>query len=498
MKRTRQLKINTISSLLHQAVVIISGLILPRLILVHYGSEVNGLVSSINQFLIAITFLDLGVGSVVQASLYKPLVKRDDYQISLVLSSAKKYFRKIAYVLVLYVVLLIIFYPLIVNKSLDFLSMAFLIIAMSISSFSQYYFGVVNELLLNADQKSYVQLSSEIVTVLLNLMISSLLILSGTSIQIVKLISGLIYLIRPIYLSYYVNKNYNINFDIEIKEEPIKQKWHGIAQHIAYTVQNSTDVIVLTLFSTLKNVSIYSVYNLVISGMKILVISLTNGLKPFYGNLLANNEVKLLNTYFTKIEWLVHTLVVYLFGMTAALINPFVTLYTFGVNDADYYAPVFSLLLIIALAIDCLRAPYHSLILSAGHFKETQMSSIIEVCINVILSVLLVSQFGLVGVAIGTLCSMLYRTLYLVGYLSKNIVSRPIKIFAKLFSVDILCFSIMILLTSQFNFMPNNISEWLFQAFFLGIIFLLVSLVINFIFYKENMKGAISILLKRK
>src|SRR5699024_5583613 len=105
----------------------ISGIILPRLILVQYGSEVNGLVSSIAQFLSVITFLDLGVGSVVQSALYRPLAKNDTQQISEVLKSARNYFRKIAYVLIFYVILLVIFYPKIVNAiSLDYLSTAML------------------------------------------------------------------------------------------------------------------------------------------------------------------------------------------------------------------------------------------------------------------------------------------------------------------------------------------------------------------------------------
>ena len=77
MKRNRKqlLALNTSSSLFNQVIQIISGFVLPRLILSTYGSDVNGLVSSITQFLQVIAFLELGVGAVVQSSLYKPLVE---------------------------------------------------------------------------------------------------------------------------------------------------------------------------------------------------------------------------------------------------------------------------------------------------------------------------------------------------------------------------------------------------------------------------------------
>lgn len=498
MDRKRQLKYNTASSLIHQIVIVISGLILPRLILANYGSTINGLISSVNQFLSVITFLDLGVGAVVQSSLYKPLARRDNEQISLVLSSAKRYFRKISYVLICYVVLLVTFYPLLVRQDLNFLSTAFLILAMSISSFSQYYFGIVNELLLNADQKSYVQLTSEIVVVIMNLLVSVLLIQMGASIQFVKLISGIVFLIRPIYLTYYVNKHYNVSFDMEINNEPIKQKWNGMAQHIAYTVQNSTDIVLLTIFSTLDEISIYSIYNIAVNGIRMIIISLTNGLKSFFGNLIAENETKLLSSYFSQIELLVHNLVVYLFGLTGVLINSFVLIYTSGVNDIDYNRPVFAILLVLSQAMYCLRTPYQSLVLSAGHFKETQMSSIIEVLINIILSLVLVFRYGLVGVAFGTLCSMSYRTFYLVSYLSKNILKKSVSSFIKLFMMDILVLSVMFIIGFYLNTNPNNLMEWIINALLFATLFLGIVLLFNFIFYRTYIIGIIKGILKRK
>ena len=68
MRKKRLVK-NTIASLGYQISAIICGFILPRLIMTYYGSEVNGLVNSITQFLQVITFLELGVGAVVQSSL---------------------------------------------------------------------------------------------------------------------------------------------------------------------------------------------------------------------------------------------------------------------------------------------------------------------------------------------------------------------------------------------------------------------------------------------
>ena len=120
------------TSLLNRIVRIISGLILPRLILLYFGSTTNGLVASIRQFLSIITFLDLGVGSVVQSALYRPLAQKDNEQISAVLFAARNYFKKIAYILVVYIGLLIVFYPFFIDSIFEFLPTVFLILSLSI------------------------------------------------------------------------------------------------------------------------------------------------------------------------------------------------------------------------------------------------------------------------------------------------------------------------------------------------------------------------------
>ena len=96
---TKKLAFNTISSLVYQVTVVICGLILPRFILQFFGTEVNGLVNSITQFLGIIAFLDLGVGAVIQSSLYKPLAQKDNESISKIMVSGGRFFRKIAYIL---------------------------------------------------------------------------------------------------------------------------------------------------------------------------------------------------------------------------------------------------------------------------------------------------------------------------------------------------------------------------------------------------------------
>ncbi len=495
--RNKKLALNTISSLLFQITTIICGFILPRLILGSYGSEVNGLVNSISQFLGIISFLELGMGAVVQSSLYKPLADHDSAMVSKIIRSANRFFRKLALILLVYVLALIVTYPFFTTSTFDFAFIAFLIGAMCISSFAQYYFGVVDRLLLTADQRGYVQFFSQTITLILNTLVCSFLIRLGGSIQLVKLTTSVVFLGRPIFLRWYVNKHYSIDRKIEYEGEPIKQKWNGVAQHVSAVILDGTDTIVLTIFSTLSNVSVYSVYHLVVYGVKQLFTSMTNGIQALLGELWAKQEMDTLRKTFSWTEWIIHTGVVLIFGCTASLIVPFVQVYTKGVTDIDYSVPSFALLITIAHAMHCIRLPYNLMILAGGHYKQTQSNYVIAAAINIIVSVIMVSAFGLVGVAIGTLVAMLYQTVWMAWYDSKNFMNWPISSFIKQMSVDAGTFIICYYISIKMRLVSLTYLHWLLLAAEVFFVWLTVIIMVNLIFYRPFMKSFFSRIRRR-
>lgn len=487
MKRKKLLQ-NTISSFSFQIITILCGLILPRLILEEYGSEVNGLVNSITQFLGVISFLELGVGAVVQSSLYKPLADKDNIEISRIITSANKFFKKLALILVIYVIILLFVFPTMGNQNFGYIYTGILILSMGISSFAQYYFGIVNRLLLIADQKGFIVYNVQTITLIINTLFCFAFIKTGSSIQIVKLVTSLIFLIRPVILAYYVKKNYRINYKIKFNKEPIKQKWNGVAQHISSVVLDSTDIVVLTLFTNLSYVSIYSVYYMVISGVKQLLISSTNGIQAVFGELWANKNLEDLKSTFSLIEWIIHTGTVFVFGCTGLLIIPFIKVYTKGIIDIDYIQPIFSLLITLANSFHCLRLPYNLMILAGGHYKQTQKIYICVAIINIVVSIITVYGFGLIGVAIGTLIAMLFHTISLAYYVSINLIKWPFSRFLKQILIDILTALCLYLLTKWIELDSITYIGWFTMAFKVSITTALVIVFINSLFYKEKIK----------
>ncbi len=491
MTRKTKLMLNSVSSLIYQVITIICGFILPRFFLSFYGSSVNGLVSSITQFLGFISLAECGVGAVVQSALYKPLASNDMQEVSKIIRSAERFFRRIAYILVVYTAFLMVFYPLITLNSFDYLFTLILIFVISISSFAQYYLGMTYRLLLNADQLGFIQYSIHSAALILNTVSCILLMKAGASIQIVKLTTSLIFLAQPVLLAVIAKRKYNIDHKIQFTGEPIKQKWNGLAQHIATVVLGNTDTVVLTFFSTLENVSVYAVYHLVVNGVKQIVVSMTNGMQAMLGNMLAKNETDELNRSFSQIEWFLHTLVTFVFSVTAVLIVPFVCVYTADITDANYIVPAFAYLITIAQASYCLRLPYNIMVLAAGHYRQTQWSAIIEAAINIVVSVVLVFKFGLIGVAIGTLAAMAYRTLYLAWYLSHNIIYRSLRHFIKHILTDAACvtllFGVLKLFPEFFTMRQNSYAAWVVLAVKFGCAALFAEVVVNMIMYRKNM-----------
>lgn len=488
---------NSISPLIYQVTTIICGFILPRLILSHFGTEINGLVNSISQFLGVISFLELGVGTVVQSSLYKPLADNDNINVSKVIASADKFFRKLGYILAIYIIVMLFYYPYLVKQSFGFMFTATLILAISIRSFAQYFFGIVNRLFLVADQKAYIQYVAQTIAIIINTIACYTLITVDCSVQIVYGMTSLIFFLQPYAIHLYIKKYYALDRKIHYDVEPIKQKWNGVAQHVAAVILSGSDTVVLTIFSTLVNVSIYAIYFLPMSGARLVIMSMISGIEALIGNLWAKQDLRELRKVFAWTEWLIHTGTTLIFTLTAVLIVPFVQVYTHGVSDANYIQPLFGILLVAANSGHCLRLPYNIMILAAGHYKQTQHNYIIAAVMNIVISIIGVKQFGLIGVTLGTLAAMVYQTVWMAWYNSKNFIQWPMRKFFKQMVVNAVSAASIFIVTGYFTLTGVSYLEWIVLAIKVTACGIFVALLVNYIFYKEFVLKIADKLIKR-
>lgn len=489
--------LNTISSSLLQLFTIISGFVIPKIILSTFGSETNGLVSSLNQFLNYVAILEGGLNSVVMASLYRPIVKKETKKISAIINASKKFFRKIAFILVIYSLVIALTYPLFTKSTFSYGFIFSLTLILTFKLFTQYCFSFSYKNLLNAGKYGYVINFTQIAIIVLDIASAFIVVSFFPSIHVLKIISAIIFLLQPIIFTKACSKFFKLDKEAKEDQALIKNRWDGLSINVAAFIHNNTDITILTIFKGLQTVSVYGIYNLVITGLRGLIQSVTSGIAPSIGTLYASNDKTTLNKRFDEFEYITFMMVFLSFCMAVLLITPFVMIYTSNITDADYYQPVFGILILLAEFAYMLREPYVKMAYMAGKFKEQNKHAYIEAFLNIIISLSLVWKFGLVGIAIGTLSAMIYRTIFQVLFLRNNILFRSFKKFLKRFCVFFIPNGIAVALC--FVILPItdfSISRWILNAMIYAVIFIILDFIVSIVFFKKELIGIISYLRK--
>lgn len=478
--------LNMLSSLILQICTILSGFIIPRIILTYFGSNVNGLVCSLNQFLSYITIIEGGVTGVITANLYGPLSNNDSDKLNSVVVAAHAFFRKIGIIFIGYSFVLAMFYPFFVG--LDFLYVFFLTIILSMNLLVQYMFSLTLKVLLNADKKVYIVSFTQTLVTILNIILAYFSVIIYPSIHLLKLFTGLLFLIQPVVYNYYIKKNYKIHWHVKPDVALIKERWNGFAINIAYFIHSSTGITILTLFSDLATVSVYSTYILVTNGMNSIINSLCTSLNPVLGLAYARKDMNELNLKLDIYEYIIFFLVSFMYSVAGLLIAPFVMIYTHGIIDANYYQPMFGAIIVLSEAFYLVKSPHLNLAYSANKFKEITIPAFIEAAINICISTILVRQVGLLGIGVGALIAMIYRMMFHVYYTKAIVIGRGQFIFYRKLSLFMLSSCLGIVICNYlFPLYDFTIYNWLYHAVVYSIIFISLNLFTSFIFFRGEL-----------
>lgn len=478
---------NIFISLLLQIVTIISGFLTPKIILSYFGSETNGLVSSINQLLNYIQLIEGGLGSVMVAALYKPLSEKNTEKINGILNSANSFFKKIALIYVIYTIVIGIVYPKIVHTEFSNTYIFLLVLVLSMNLFVQYFFSITFKLLLTADRKLFVVYCTQILSLILN--ICNVLLCSKffADILVMKTFAIFIFLITPLIYSIYIKKHYSLDKRIPKDNEALKSRWNGFGINLAYFIHCNTDIVILTIFTSLSDVSIYAIYSMIVLAVKGIVMSISNAITPSFGNILSKGNQIESNKAFDLYEFAICFVSVIIFSCSIILITPFISVYTRNIVDADYFKPLFGVLLVISEMIYCLRDPYVSASYSAGHFKQVSKYAYGEAIINILISISLVRKFGLVGVTIGTIAGMLFRYITQAVYLQKNILNRSWYKTVKVFVFISVIFPPIFLFERKFISMKlDSYFNWLLMGVAVFFIITVYTSLLSFLFYRKE------------
>lgn len=422
--------LNILTGVLGQLITIAVGILLPHLIITGYGSETNGFLSSVNSMVTYLALLEAGVGAATVQALYGPIGKGDRNKINGVLSATNRFYQRTGIVYLACLIVLSVGYPLVVRSDLGFWLQAGVILLVGGGGVLSYFFQAKYRLLLQAEGKQYVIHN---ITTLVHMgtnLCKVVLALLGVSILWLQVAHIALVLIQIAYYAYYIRKHYGwIDLKVAPDEQAISQKNSVLLHQIAEMIFNHTDVLLLTLLTDLKVVSVYWVYSTLVDMISTLIGNINTGFVYKLGQLCNTDRKRFLRafdlheTYYMAFSFALYC-VTYLFLL------PFMKLYISGEDKVNYLLEYLPVLFVSYKMMVCGRAACGSCISYAGHFKKTQWRAVLEAALNLSVSVVGILVFehffqsGIYGVLLGTIVAVLYRGNDMIVYANRHILER--------------------------------------------------------------------------
>ena len=499
---TKKIKLNFIFSILAQIVTLLVGIIVPRLFILNYGSEVNGYINSINQIFVYVALLEAGVGSAAVFSLYAPVGRGDRNKINGILSATHRFYTRTAFIYLAITFVAAFLYPLIVKSSLSYPLMVGIFLINGGSGAIAYFFHAKYKLLISVDGRSYVVSAISSVYQIVLSVGKAILLICGCHIFLVQGLYLVLSLGQSIMFSIYVKKTYPwLNLNVIPDKESISKSKNAMVHQLSGLIFNNTDVLILTFVCNLKVVSIYALYKTMVGLVGTLISHFSSSINFKLGQTFKDRPRFL--RMFDAFETFHITLTFSVCTVAYLFLLPFLKLYTEGM-DANYLLTYMPLLAISVEILSYIRLPSQSVISFAGHFKETQWRSVAETSINLFTSIVLVILFetlwsnGIYGVMIGTVLALLYRSNDIIIYANKHILGRSPK---KTYLICLTNFSISLLFILLFNCVNLKLNSYFNLIITAGIFCILIMVIqfaISFMVDKPSSKYIFAILNKKK
>lgn len=451
MKNSQKIKYNLLVGFGSQALTIILGIVIPRLTLVNYGSEVNGLINSITQIYSYIGLLEAGIGTATVQALYRTVGSDDRKQTNAILSATNRYYNRTGILYTLAIVLFSVAYPFFVDTEIPTMTVVLIILLNGVGSVLGFFVQRKYLLLLQAEGKNYIELTLGMILNVLRNVAKIVLMALGMDVVLVQCVSMLLGFVQMAYITLYIKKYYDwLDLTVEPDYASISQSKNVMVHQLSSLIFNNTDSIILTVFCGLKVVSVYSLYTMLFSMISNAMNVFSQSIVFSLGQAFHADRKRFLRMY-DLYELCYMTVVFSLYSVTNFFILPFVKCYTAGVTDINYLDPALPLLMIATHLLSCGRIAPAQIITIAGHFQKTQNRAILEAVINITVSLLAVHRWGIYGVLIGTIVAMLYRANDTILYANREILERSAWTTYKRWIVNLVVFTAMGYVGSMLN-----------------------------------------------
>ena len=177
-----------------------------------------------------------------------------------------------------------------------------------------------------------------------------------------------------------------------------------------------------------------------------------------------------------------------IYTLMAVFLLPLIQIYTGGINDANYTNAALVFLFVLMNLFSNGKLPSNHVLEYSGKFRETRSHAIIEMTINIAVSVFAIMKWGICGAIIGTIAALVYRGNMMIYYANKKVLGRELFKTYKLWIVNGAVFTLVMLILFVDAFSGISFGELLVKGIVHSIWITVLYTAVNFLFGKEAFK----------
>lgn len=479
---------NTSWELAYEFIVILLGFLAPRYIILTYGSEVNGLQSTIMQIVAIMVLLQAGAITTSIYSLYKPIADKNYEEISLKLSSSVKFFKRITVIFLFLLLIGAVITALLLESKIDkgLIFIAFFIVGLK--NALDLLFTSKFRIIFSADQQKHIISIGLIIeqTIYYVLLFVTVLLDLHFIYMFVWLLFGCF--IKIIFMQFNYKKRYTNLIDTSKKEadSKIKGRNYSLANEISHSVVASSITILFSFLYGLEAASILGVYWMVVRLLTMLAQAVYGSFAPSYGNLVAEGDYNKINNVFDIFQYVFFMLNTFLYMCAAYLILPFVRIYTSGIIDAQYVNQLLSVIIIGYGIINTYRIPYNIVVSTNGLFKETWIQPFVSAIFSLLISIVL-GRINMSFILVGPITFYFTNAIYQHFVIKRELPLFRVDNTKRHIFVSLVAICIAIMASIIIPSSANDIGTWLFDAVSSALINILLIIIFSIIFDRKTL-----------
>ena len=486
MGKTKKSIYNLVFGVGNQLITLIFGLIVPRLFITSFGSEVNGLEGSIAYIYTYIALLESGIGTATIQALYGPVGRDDKASINAILSATNIQYNRVAKIYFLCMIAFAGLFPATISSEINYFTISALVVLSGVGSFISFLTYGKFVLLLQADGRAFFVSCTGLAIYVLRNAIKIGLIYAGASFLQVAIGSSVLSVVTYGIYTFYKRKNYPwLDYSVAPNLKAISQSRNVLVHQIANIVCNSTDVLVLTyVVRDLKLVSVYNIYIMIFDAVKSLILNIFSSVAYIMGQTYQMDAEKYRRYHhYYEVADIATSFAFY--SIAFVMMTPFLRVYTAGITDISYIDPYLPLLFASIKILSSAREPAAQLIFYAGHFKATQGRAMIEAAINLVVSIVAAHYIGIYGVLIGTIIALSYRTIDMYLYTSHRFLNRSVWESAKQWLIYIGAFAVVAFVDMHIEIHVETYLAFFVKAFVVGMVLICFYFGITVLFNRD-------------